>query len=327
MKDSAGKLTVVVSDAFFAHQLIVAHQNHALINHCTYAMAAFLANIGNAALIDFACESFLDGNGNGVVGIRFSMRGNGQNEVRVNLCRSVGMHGDHVETAIGKRARLIEHHRFGMSERFQVVTTLHQDAQTRSAANATEERKGNRDNEGARARNNQEGQAALNPIGPTLAEQQRRQHSQNKSTNSDNRRIVARKTRNEVFGLGLLLASAFHQLKNARDRGLLEGFAHFHRDLARHVYAARNHFGALFHMTRNGFSGKCSSVELSGTFHNGSVKRNALARLHHDLIAYANFVRIDLNKLAITHNIGKIGSNVHHVGDRLTRLAHGVALE
>ena len=107
MKDSAGKLTVVVSDAFFAHQLIVAHQNHALINHCTYAMAAFLANIGNAALIDFAGESFLDGNGNGVVGIRLGMGGNGKDKIGVNLCRSIGMHGNHIETAIGKRARLI----------------------------------------------------------------------------------------------------------------------------------------------------------------------------------------------------------------------------
>ena len=141
MKDSAGKLAVVVSDTFFTHQLIVTHQNHALINHRTNAMAAFLANISNTALIDFTRESFLDGNGNGVIGVRFSMGSDGKDKVRVNLCCSIGMHSNHVETAIGKRARLVEHHRFGMRQRFQVVATLHQDAQTRSAANTAKERK------------------------------------------------------------------------------------------------------------------------------------------------------------------------------------------
>ena len=160
-----------------------------------------------------------------------------------------------------------------------------------------------------------------------MTEQQRRQHSQHKSTNGNNGRVVARKTRNEVFGLSLLFASTFHQLKNARDRGLLKGLAHFHRNLARHVHATGNHFSALLHMTRYGFSSKRSSVELSGTLHNGAVKRNALAGLHHDFIAYANFVRIDLDKLAITHNVGEVGGDVHHVGDGLTRFAHGVALE
>ena len=139
MKDSAGKLAVVVSDTFFTHQLIVTHQNHALINHRTNAMAAFLANISNTALIDFTRESFLDGNGNGMIGIRFSMSSDGKDKVGVNLCCSIGMHGNHVETAIGKSARLVEHHRFGMRQRFQVVATLHQDAQTRSATNTAEE--------------------------------------------------------------------------------------------------------------------------------------------------------------------------------------------
>ena len=104
----------MVSDTFFTHQFIVAHQNHALINHRTNAMAAFLANISNTALIDFTRESFLDGNGNGMIGIRFSMGSNGKDKVGVNLCCSIGMHGNHVETAIGKSARLVEHHRFGM---------------------------------------------------------------------------------------------------------------------------------------------------------------------------------------------------------------------
>ena len=41
-------------------------------------MAAFLANISNTALIDFTRESLLDGNGNGMIGIRFSMGSNGK---------------------------------------------------------------------------------------------------------------------------------------------------------------------------------------------------------------------------------------------------------
>ena len=106
-------------------------------------MAAFLANISNTALIDFTRESFLDGNGNGMIGIRFSMGSDGTDKVGVNLCCSIGMHGNHVETAIGKSARLVEHHRFGMRQRFQVVATLHQDAQTRSATNTAKERKRN----------------------------------------------------------------------------------------------------------------------------------------------------------------------------------------
>ena len=66
---------------------------------------------------------------------------NGKDKVGVNLCCSIGMHGNHVETAIGKSARLVEHHRFGMRQLFQVVASLHQDAQTRSTTNTAKERK------------------------------------------------------------------------------------------------------------------------------------------------------------------------------------------
>ena len=317
----------MVRHAFLAHQLVVAHQYHVLVHYGAHAMAAFFANIGNTLLVDFAREGFLHRHSDGVVGIRFGMRSNGKNEVGVNLGRRIRVHGNHVEAAVGKRARFVEHHGFGVRQRLQVVAALNQNTQARCAADATEERKGHRNHQSARARYNQEGKAALDPVRPALAEQQRRQHRQQQRADGDDGRVVASETRDEVFGLRLLLAGVFHQLEDARNGGLLEGLAYLHRDLTRHVHAAGNYLGALFHVARHRFASKRCRVKLGRAFDDGAVQRNALAGLHHNLVAHADFVRVDFYQLAIAHDVGIVGGNIHHIGNGLARFTNRIALE
>ncbi len=188
---------------------------------------------------------------------------NGKDKLRVHLGCGFRMHCHHVERAVGKGARLIEYHRFRMGKRFQVVAALHQDAQARSPADAAEERKRHTDNQGTRAGNNQEGKAALHPIGPALPQQKRRQHGQQQGADGYHRGVVACEARDEVLGLGLLLAGVFHQLQDARNRGLLEGLGNLHGKQAGHVHTAGYDLGAFLDVARHRFTGKRRRVELA----------------------------------------------------------------
>ena len=80
-------------------------------------------------------------------------------------------------------------------------------------------------------------------------------------------------------------------------------------------------------MARHRFARKRCRVELRRALDDDAIKRHALAGLHHDLVAYADLVRVYLHQLPVAHDVGVIGRNVHHVGDALTRLAHRIALE
>ncbi len=67
MQDGAGKLAVVIGNALLAHELVVAHQHHMLVNHRTHTMAALLGHLRDAVAIDLARERLLNGKRDGMV--------------------------------------------------------------------------------------------------------------------------------------------------------------------------------------------------------------------------------------------------------------------
>ena len=58
-----------------------------------------------------------------------------------------------------------------------------------------------------------------------------------------------------------------------------------------------------------------------------AVDGHALAGFDHDDAPYGDLVRIDLLKRAVALDVGVVRRDVHHGGDGLAALAHGVALE
>ena len=80
-------------------------------------------------------------------------------------------------------------------------------------------------------------------------------------------------------------------------------------------------------MARDALAGESGGVELACAICHDAVKRHALARLDHDDAADGDVVRIDLDELAVALDVGVVGGDVHHAGDRLAALAHRIALE
>ena len=131
----------------------------------------------------------------------------------------------------------------------------------------------------------------------------------------------------EVLGAGLLLRGVLDELEDARDGGLLEGRGRLDGEHAGHVDAAADNLPALFHDAGYRLAGERRGVDLRLACDDDTVKRHALAGLDDDFGAYGNFVGVDLDKLAVAHDIRVVRGNIHHVRDRFARLAYGVAFE
>ena len=67
MQDRARELAIVVGGAVCAHELVVAHQHHMLVDHGRHAMARLFANVMDAFLVDLAGIRFFDRQRDGMV--------------------------------------------------------------------------------------------------------------------------------------------------------------------------------------------------------------------------------------------------------------------
>ena len=142
------------------------------------------------------------------------------------------------------------------------------------------------------------------------------------------RRVIPGEARDETLGAGLLLARVLHQLEDAGHGRFGEGGLHLDADHAGHVDAARNRRNAGFDHGRHALAGKRARVELAFAFHDLAVERDALAGLDDDHIAHGHRRRIDLYEIAlVVLDVGEVGGDVHHGGDRLARLVGRVAFE
>ena len=139
--------------------------------------------------------------------------------------------------------------------------------------------------------------------------------------------VVAGKAGDEALGARLLLRGVLHQIEDARDGGVGVGLGHAHGERAGEVDAARYDLFAGLGVARRRFAGEGGGVHLGVAADHHAIERDALARLHDDLLAGLDVGGVDLHQLAALHDVGELGGDVHHGGDGLARLAHGVALE
>ena len=71
-----------------------------------------------------------------------------------------------------------------------------------------------------------------------------------------------------------------------------------------------------------------ASSQMRGLTARGCAQvEHALARLDNNDAADGDIVRVDLDELAVALDVGVVGGDVHHAGDRLAALAHRIALE
>ena len=116
MQDGARQLAVVVEGAVAAHQLVIAHQHHMLVDGGDHAVPRLLLDGFDALLVDFTGVGAPHGYGDGMVGEGLGMCGEAEQLVLVDT--PLGMDGHHVERAVGQGSRLVEHDRVNLRERF-----------------------------------------------------------------------------------------------------------------------------------------------------------------------------------------------------------------
>ena len=158
VQDRARKLAIMVIRAVCVHEFVVADQHHVLVDHGCHAVARFLAHVMDAFLIDLAGIGLLDRKRDGVVRIGFRMRRIAQQVFGVHIF--FGMNRHHVEGAVGQRAGFVEHHGVHLGKRLKIVAAFDEHTKFAGTADAAEERQRHADDQGARAADHQEREAA-----------------------------------------------------------------------------------------------------------------------------------------------------------------------
>ena len=171
------------------------------------------------------------------------------------------------------------------------------------------------------------GQLTTRKVSPGAHAKQRRDHGDGDGGEGDDGGVDAGKARDEVLGARLLLAGVFHELEDAAHGRRAEELGGADAQDAGHVDAAGDDLAAHLDVTRHGLAGKGGGVELRGAVDHDAVDRHALAGLDHDDVADLHLIRIDFDNRAVALDVGVIGGDIHHGGDGLAALAHGVALE
>ena len=211
------------------------------VDDCRHAVARVVGGVAHSLGGDLALVGDAHGLRDGV--IRERLRKGCDLEQRLLGIASLGVHRDHRERAVGEGARLVKDDGVHVGERLEVVRTLDENAQLGGAADAAKEAQRHADHERARAADDQESQAAQNPVGPGTGDQAAAK-GEHRGRAGDGGGVDAGEACDEVLGACLLFAGILHELQDARDGGLAKGLGGAHVDEARHVDAAADNIVA-----------------------------------------------------------------------------------
>ena len=237
------------------------------------------------------------------------------------------------EHALSQSAGLVKDHAAGTGQSLQVVGTLDQDAVTGSTANATKKGQRNGDDQSAGAADDQEGQGTIDPCAPFPAEphgqpDDRRQDGQHQGRDTDDWGIVVGKTGDEPFRPGFLHGGILRQLQDTSYGGVLIQFGGLDDQHTIQIHAAADDRIPRHCRTGQTLTGECTGVQGGGAREDDPIDGDALPRQHGDLRPHFHFFRIHLRQLTVLiGHVGVLRMDVHQLGNALTALAHGKALE
>ena len=243
-----------------------------------------------------------------------------------------GMHRRDGERAARERAGLVKDDTVGPGQHLQIAGALDEDAAGGRAADAAEERQRDRDHERARAADDEECQRAIDPLAPVGRDahdepHDRRQDRQCERRAAHGRRVDAGKLRDEALGVRLLERGIFHELEDARDRGLGIHLLHAQTQHTRQVHAAADDGAALRDVHGRTLAGQGAHIQRRRAREHRAVERNALAGLDDDRVADRDLLGLHARDAVRRLDIGVVRADVHQVADVLAAAADGVALK
>ena len=157
--------------------------------------------------------------------------------------------------------------------------------------------------------------------------EERRHNGQHGSGADDNRRVDARKLRDELLRPRLARARLFDELQDARDGRLREALRRADGQHAILIDAAADDLITRLDAARQTLTRQRDRVEARLAFDHDAVERHLLARLDEDGRADGHRVGADALQTVRLHEIGVVGADVHELRDVAAAAADGIRLE
>ena len=238
-----------------------------------------------------------------------------------------------LKNAARERAGLVENDGLCLCQSLQIVRAFYQNALAARAAQTCEEAQRNADHQRAGAAYDEEGQRAIDPVGPVAAQthehdaHKRRQYRKRKRRVAHDGGVDPCKARDKLLRARLARAGAFNKLQYLRHCRFAEGLCRAHADKAAEIYAAAYDLVALGNVARQALAGQGAGVYGRAAGDDNAVDRHLFARLHDYDAAGLDLVGIDLLELSGNLDIRVVRADVHQRGYAAAAFADGVALE
>ena len=314
-----------------SHQLRVAGGDGAAADLCGHTVTGELLGVRRdqrlRKLPGCAAQALADG----VVGKLLGRRCKLQQRLLGQL-RLRGAHRRDGKCAARERAGLVKDDAVRFGQHLEIARALDEDAACRRAADTAEKRQRDRDHERARAADDEKRQRAVDPLAPVGRDahdepHDRRQDRQRQRRAAHGRRIDAGKLRDEALGVRLFERGIFHELKNARDRGLGIHLLHAQAQHTRQVHAAAHDGAALRDVHGGALAGQRAHIQCRRAGQHRAVERDALAGLDDDRIADGDLLGLDTHNAVSSLHVREIRADVHQVADVFPAAADGIALK
>ena len=221
-----------------------------------------------------------------------------------------------LEHTFCQSAGLVKDHRIHIIQCFQVVAALYQHTMPGCGTDAAEKRQGNGDHQCTGAGHNQKHKGPVDPICPITPKHQRRQYTQKRSYNDHRRRVIPGKLGDEILRGGFAAGCVFHQVDDLRHGGLVIGFRNPDGQHTAFVDAAGQHRIEDPYFTGNGFAGEGAGIQHGRSLHHSTVQGDLFTGTHHDQFPYSNGLRCDAQKLSVSADHSRIGTNIHQLRNR-----------
>ena len=233
----------------------------------------------------------------------------------------------HLERAARQCPGLIKNNSFRLSKRLQIVAAFHKNAAFGRAADTAKKAERYRNNQCARAGNDQKRKRARHPDTEHPHTKQRREHSQQHGADHDGRRVVTREFGNKVFRLCFFRTGIFYKIQNLGDGGFSKFLCNTYTQQAALIHTAADDVTACAHIPRQRFACERRCINSGISVQNYTVQWDAFSCFDNDGVTHRHVVRVNLFQFAVTFNIGVIGPDVHQSCNGLTRTPHRIALE
>ena len=238
-----------------------------------------------------------------------------------------GLDGLHDGAALGQGPRLVEGPDLGRHRLLEVDATLDQEAMAGGVADAGRERHRGRDDQRARAREDDERERPVDPVEPGPPHRERRHDRDDEGDDQHDRGVPAREAVDEVLhgrpgALGFL-----DEVDDARERGVRRELARTDEEGSGAVDGAREDLATGLLGDGDRFPRDGRLVNGGAALHDDAVHGHALAGAHQHHVVDLDLVDGERDVDAVAPDRRHPGGQVHQAADRVARALGGGVLE